>query len=143
MSKKMICNTTTYKVVTVGRSMPLRIRTKPPKRIVNKSSTAENLPEKVKEIIELCIKDKIIPITVNEVLSPTRKHYISECRFIAMYILVVKHGLSDTIVGDLFNRDHSSVIHARETVRGWIEFDKPFRVRFEKVLSEINLLDNQ
>jgi len=121
--------------------MPLRIRTKPPKRIVNKSSTSENLPEKVRRLIELCIKDKMI--TVNEILSPTRMHYISECRFMAMYVLVVNEGLSTVQVGSLFNRDHSSVIHARETVRGWIEFDKPFRIRFEKVLSEINLLDNQ
>ena len=141
MSKKMICNTTTYNIVTVGRSMPLRIRTKPPKRIVNKSSTAENLPEKIRKLIELCIKDKLI--TVNEILSPTRMHYISECRFMAMYILVVNYGLSTVQVGSLFNRDHSSVIHARETVRGWIEFDKPFRIRFEKILSEINLPDNQ
>lgn len=63
----------------------------------------------------------IFDLTPDELKSPSRKSNIVEARHIVMYILSNRSRMTCVAIGCMFNRDHTSVIHAREKIKGWID----------------------
>jgi chromosomal replication initiator protein len=86
----------------------------------NSNSTT---PEDI--IIAVCA---VTDITRDQIVSPSRKREIVEARHIAIGLILQSFrniGLKE--VGRMFNRDHSTVIYARETYRDLMETDRDFR----------------
>ena len=76
----------------------------------------------LKEQIEA--SDKIINkvadfygLTNKEIRGKCRKRPLVKARFIAMYFLRQKTDFTLKTIGDMFGRDHTSVIHALNTIR--------------------------
>lgn len=64
--------------------------------------------------------DKVLDfykVTMPKLKSPSRKREIVLPRHVAMCALYVLHRWSFKRVGDLFNRDHTTVIHAVQAVK--------------------------
>lgn len=66
-------------------------------------------------IIDACID--YFDITRTSLLSKTRKKEVSACRHVAMYLVRKYTRYSHEKSGKLFNRDHTTVIHAERRVR--------------------------
>jgi chromosomal replication initiator protein len=73
--------------------------------------------------------------------TKTRKREIVEARQVAMYYLYkLINGISLKSVGELFGgRDHSTVIHARQTVEDLMTTDKAYRAKIEEVEAILNV----
>lgn len=54
--------------------------------------------------------------SIERLVSPTRKKDVVRVRNICMYIMRKKYELTLHAIGKLFNRDHTSVIHAIRSV---------------------------
>ncbi|GIU93254.1 MAG: hypothetical protein KatS3mg011_2160 [Acidimicrobiia bacterium] len=61
---------------------------------------------------------------VDEVLGPTRRQPIVLCRQVAMYLCRELTDLSLPKIGALFNRDHTTVMHAIEKVKSVMRTDR-------------------
>ena len=75
-----------------------------------------------------------------EVISKSRLPRIVECRFLIMYFLL-KNGLSFQDIATKFNKDRTSVIHADNTIRGYLDVYPKFKTQvaeIEKCLFETN-----
>ena len=63
-----------------------------------------------------------------------------EARALAFHC--IKHfypDISFTRIGNLFNRNHATVLHGLQKVKDWSETDPEFRKKFEKVFREAYL----
>lgn len=66
-------------------------------------------------------------VNVAEIMTKTRQADIVKARHISQYIIEKQNAISLKVIGYYFNRDHSSVIHGRDTVE-----DLMFRNRLYK-----------
>jgi chromosomal replication initiator protein len=72
--------------------------------------------------------------------TKTRKREIVEARQVAMYYLKSLTIMTLREVGELFGgRDHSTVIHARQTVEDLMTTDKAYRAKIEEVEAILNV----
>ncbi len=79
-------------------------------------------------------------ISVDDVKSKTRKREIVQARQIAMYFAKDLTKASLKNIGSHFgNRDHSTVIHACQTVNDLIETDKKFRYDVDELAKRIKI----
>ena len=62
-----------------------------------------------------------------EIKSNRRLAYIVEPRKIAMYILHKQYNIPCVKVGNIFKKDHATVLHACRSISGFAEFDREFR----------------
>jgi hypothetical protein len=67
----------------------------------------------------------------------TRKKEVVEPRQLAMYFLYSYTPLSMQAVGDIFNRNHATVLHAWRKVPDFIRFDKELRKLFVSIQTSI------
>ena len=77
---------------------------------------------------------KYFNISKNDLLSKKRQKEIAEARQICMYIAcehTKKYPLS--YIGERFNRDHSTVIHAREKIKQDIKRDRMLKTKIEDI----------
>jgi chromosomal replication initiator protein len=51
-------------------------------------------------------------VTVKQITNGTQVSDVAAARHTAMYLLSTKTGLSKVAIGKMFNRDHTTVIHA-------------------------------
>lgn len=58
---------------------------------------------------------------VETILSRSRKTEVVSARYVGIYVLKKLTKLSLKSIGEVFGRDHSSIIHALENVNYWIE----------------------
>lgn len=65
------------------------------------------------DIVDLCCQ--YFGVTRTEIFSHYRGKEVNKARQIAIYLIYAedKNGISLKDIGDFFNRDHSTVIHAR------------------------------
>jgi chromosomal replication initiator protein len=79
-------------------------------------------------------------ISVEDVKSKTRKREIVQARQIAMFFAKDLTKASLKNIGSHFgNRDHSTVIHACQTVNDLIETDKKFRYDVDELSKRIKI----
>lgn len=57
-----------------------------------------------------------------DIMGKNRKRAVVDCRFCIMYVLHVKLKLGPTSIANLFTKDHSSVCHAIEVVKSWLQY---------------------
>lgn len=64
-----------------------------------------------------------------ELYAPNRKQEIVNARFVAYYLLNTVYALNFPQIGEIFNKDHTTVIHGIQKIKneGWIdEIDRQF-----------------
>jgi chromosomal replication initiator protein len=72
--------------------------------------------------------------------TKTRKREIVEARQVAMYYLKSLTIMTLREVGELFGgRDHSTVIHARQTVEDLMTTDRAYKAKIEEVEAILNV----
>jgi hypothetical protein len=83
---------------------------------------------------------KLYNCTWEQLVAQSRFHWVVECRYLLMYFLFTKYRLSNSLIARLFNKHHSSVIHALRNMRSQIETDANFREYVERMetLLDIN-----
>lgn len=72
-------------------------------------------------------------LSEDDLYSVRRSADIAKARQLAMYIISEENQLSTTRVGDMFKRDHTTVMHAIKTIKAQLEKDD----ELQKVIDEI------
>lgn len=90
---------------------------------------------KYKRLID-CIAN-IYDITSEDILGKCRKAHISESRVIIAHILRYI-GYSLTEIGDILNRNHTSVIYYLKNFENRHKYDVSFRNRVDKMLELVD-----
>ena len=82
-------------------------------------------------------------ITKEQLKSNSRDREFVDARSIVWYFLK-KHypSISFKILGEYYNRDHTTVINGINKVTGYIEFDKIFRDKINQIEDEIQRGEN-
>lgn len=57
-----------------------------------------------------------------QIKSPNRKKELVKARWIAMYLIRQETNMKLEAIGELFNRDHTTVIHALQSVNDVLNF---------------------
>jgi chromosomal replication initiator protein len=71
---------------------------------------------------------EMLQIKESDIKSSTRKREVVEARYIAMTLISVANPeMKLKAIGEIFNRDHSTVLYARETYNKLIASDKTFQ----------------
>ncbi len=68
-------------------------------------------PRQERMLIVACVAERF-GVTVDQIMSDTRKQPIAAARQAAMRAIWVKYGDSTPVIGRMFNRDHTTVMHA-------------------------------
>lgn len=103
---------------------------------------AEQLPKpKGGEAEELAIKimtviSEFYDVSFKELRSKSRKRQHVSCRQLIMWTIRKKTNMSLKDVGELFNRDHTTVIHSTETIENLLFVDDPIVKRDMQTLNE-------
>lgn len=77
-------------------------------------------------------------ITPEDLRSKVRERNIVEARQLAMFFIYKNTPLTLKRIGMEFNRDHSTVIHSKETVEDLYDTDKVFRKKVDDISDLIN-----
>lgn len=74
---------------------------------------------------EIVVKDvcRRYDLSVDDLKSECRKRDLVFPRHLAMYLIKQRTGLSLSKIGEMFNRDHTSVMHAIRTIQNYIDTD--------------------
>lgn len=97
-------------------------------------------PELTHEKIIKIVRSEFV-VSEDELKSKSRKREIVIPRQIAMHIIKERTVMSLKAIGIVFNRDHSTVIFAINTVNDLIETDKGFRKKYEQIQRKITRKD--
>ena len=77
-------------------------------------------------------------VSLFEIDSVSREQHIALARMIAMYLVRRDTGLSWGRIGQLFNRDHSTTIHAHRTIANRMAAESQFRVFVNAIVQSRN-----
>ena len=72
--------------------------------------------------------------TPEAIKSKSRVRKIKEARFECMYILKKCTSMTYAYIGDYYNRDHASVIHAVNTIAFEMEYDREIKAYIKEVM---------
>lgn len=76
-----------------------------------------------------------------ELLFGTRRYrYAVECRHVIMNYLRVEKNYFLRQIGNMFNRDHTTVIHAIKTTRNLCETNPDFKYHYIQLVKHLNEL---
>ena len=81
----------------------------------------------MKEITK--IVGEVFNIEYNKIFLKSNKRSIVTARQVSMYIIALQTKHSLAYIGSFFERDHSTVLHAKKTVKNIMETDKGFRIK--------------
>jgi len=84
---------------------------------LNRTETFEAVRNQIAEINNL---------SVDNLLSKTRKHELVRVRCMSYNILYYKYGASLCAIGRLFNRHHATIIHGLETHKSLLATDETY-----------------
>lgn len=90
----------------------------------------------VKEIMK--IVSNYYDVEMSVFTSKERSKYISKIRHVAIYLASVYSGKSTIEIGLEFNRDHASVIYAREKVRADLKTGSPLSIEIEGIIASLS-----
>jgi chromosomal replication initiator protein len=76
-------------------------------------------------------------ISLEELMSSVRKKEFALARHVAMYVLKDKKRLGVMKIAELFERDHSSVVHAIARIKKQLESDQDMKSKVQALLSEV------
>lgn len=95
---------------------------------------AEAVRQSVVIIDAVC---EVTGYTVAEIKGPSRSTGVSRARQLAFYVVRERTRLSFPSVGEIFNRDHSTVMYGHRVVTKRLEDDEDFRDQHSKVTARI------
>lgn len=72
----------------------------------------------------LDVVSKTYGVSIDDMIGPSRKTIYTWPRHIAMYLLNIDFSLSFPTIGKIFNRDHTSVLHACERIKAIVMQNK-------------------
>ena len=112
-----------------------------------------------KELLaDILVNDKTLSVNVNLIKKIVGKHFsikmedfnskrktqsVAWPRQIAMFLTTELTDLSLPEIGREFNRDHSTVVHARDVVKEKIEVDPFFAAEINQIITEIKTVDSK
>ena len=71
--------------------------------------------------------------TPDQVKSKTRIKNVKDARFECMYLLKKTTNMTLAYIGDYYNRDHASVLHAVQTIDNEQEYDRDLKGRIREL----------
>lgn len=80
---------------------------------------------------------ELFGVAESDVKSKSRQRIFTEPRQIIIYFLRLKTELSLKKIGEIFSRDHSTIIYSSQFVNEAMEVDKKFRAKVERIESLI------
>ena len=86
---------------------------------------------------------KHFKIEIEDFSSKRKMQSIAWPRQIAIYLTTALTDMSLSEIGREFNRDHSTVVHARDLVKEKIKTDPFFAAEINQILSDIKAVDNK
>jgi len=75
-------------------------------------------------------------IKEDDILGRRRMRPIVDARHMAIRLLRIKSSLTLANIGGLFDRDHTSVIHALSSSQDMMDIDLYYRKEFEQIVNE-------
>ena len=93
-----------------------------------------------REELELSIIEAVCSefgVEFHELRSPTRVRNIKDARHLAIFLLYFFTDSTITKVSKRFKRHHSTSLHAIKCVRNLIEYDRQYRIKYNRVISKI------
>lgn len=88
----------------------------------------------LKRIVDLVIDNNGFGITEADLLKKCRKREMVQLRQVSIWAMTKMTGASLKTIGEYFNRDHTTVIHSRDTVNDLIYSKEPSIMRLmEKI----------
>ena len=93
------------------------------------------------ESIQRTVSDSF-HVRLADLKSKKRTQHIAFCRQVAMYLCRKLTDSSFPVIGDHFDRDHSTVIHAYNLIARRMSSDSAFRMSIEKIERELKTIRN-
>lgn len=86
---------------------------------------------------------KIHKLTASELTGKGRQRHIISARFTAIWIIrfELKDRLSVGRIGQIFNRDHASIVHACNSVKDWKDTDPEYDSHLTSIINHLKLQD--
>lgn len=79
---------------------------------------------------------------VNKMLSRSEEHRLVRARWLAMYIIRKRHGMSFPKIGGIFGRDHSTVVYAVRKAEECLE-EAYYQILYDDIIDRINYAEKQ
>lgn len=105
--------------------------------LTNENNTFTNI-NSIKKVV-----GKHFSVKIEDFSSKSKIQTIAWPRQIAMYLACTMTDLSLPEIGREFNRDHSTVVHARDLVKDKINTDPFFTAEINQIISDIKAVDNK
>lgn len=83
------------------------------------------------------ITSEILDIPLDKMVSRSRKRDVVEARQIAMHISEKKKLGTLENIGIVYNRDHSTVLHAKKTINNLITYNKAVNYKYMEILNAV------
>jgi chromosomal replication initiation ATPase DnaA len=77
-------------------------------------------------------------ITHDEIMSESRKRYITDSRRMAIQLIYSGTHLNKSAVARFFNKDHATVLHNLKGHANFMEVDKNYRYMYEIITARLN-----
>ena len=77
-------------------------------------------------------------ISYRELSSPTRRQAVADARGMCMYIFKRANVISDEMIGQIFNRRRTTVVHAHRNMAEQLEFNPSMRRHYENIVNRIS-----
>lgn len=95
-------------------------------------ATARHLDTRYRRLVSAVCS--VAGVTPRQLASPQRYRSVARPRQIVMYLATTDLGLPTTVVGRLLGgRDHTTIMHGRDTIAGLIETNSVMRDRVEAI----------
>lgn len=99
-----------------------------------KRSTVKD-PNEVEAIIKKVAQ--FFKVEIEDLKGLVRTRELVEPRQIIMFILTKHSKLSLKLIGELFNRDHTTALYGRNNVENMLITEKEFRFKFQMCIEEV------
>jgi chromosomal replication initiation ATPase DnaA len=73
-------------------------------------------------------------VTLGDMICKCRKKYLCEPRQIIMALLFLNYGWTLDKIGDMFGKNHATVIHSANLVKTLSETDRTYRTKLKDIL---------
>lgn len=94
------------------------------------------------ELIKTVVSDKY-SVEARDLNSKKRNENIAFPRQVAMYLACTLTDLTQTDIGEAFDRDHATVIYAKNKVSQMVQNDPYFNETLNQIISKIKTVNNQ
>ncbi len=78
-------------------------------------------------------------ISLEDIKSKSRKREFADPRQICMYVLRRYTTMTTEYIGNYYNRDHTTVVHATKTITGYLEVDSVIRGKVNDIVNRLEL----